>query len=388
MMRARTAREFDRAATGWRFPSANMVFGDRDGNIGYRTVAAIPVRRRGEPFGGRAAMPGRGTADDWQDTVPGELLPGVLNPSTGVLFSANHRPVGAWYPIPLGLATGSGGDTTRSWRLRERLQAVQKFSPEAVREIYHDSVNPARREIVRLGLHLRDQLRRDLPGDAQQALIILEPWYRAGASSSLDVPGAALAMELSTFFRMVTTDLALTYGGGETGLVYFLKTSAARLTSNPNADLSATEQAFVVESLSAAWQAARQKYGPDPSAWMRRARETVVAQHLGYFESLDGFPSVDVNKDLPVPPLTVVDGGTLASQASQSYTQWVPMHDTDQAMSILPIGESERADAPSRTNMMTPWSQGRVHPAPLSRARVQRTAVSRRQISMAGVSRP
>ena len=169
----------------------------------------------------RMAMPGRGRSDDWQEIVPGELLPGVMNPAAGFLYSANHRPVGAWYPIPLGIATGNGGDTTRSWRLRERLQAVERFSPEAVLDIHRDSVNPARREIVRVGLHLRDGLRRDLPQNVRQALSLLEPWYRSGASSALTSPGAELAIELNIFFRMITTDLALVYGGGEAGLVYF-----------------------------------------------------------------------------------------------------------------------------------------------------------------------
>ena len=42
MMRARDSREFDAALAGWRFPSANVVFGDRDGDIGYRRWARFP----------------------------------------------------------------------------------------------------------------------------------------------------------------------------------------------------------------------------------------------------------------------------------------------------------------------------------------------------------
>ena len=75
--------------------------------------------------------------------------------------------------------TGGGGDTVRSWRLRERLAAQERFSPEEVRAIRLDAVNPARRDIVGLGLHLRDQLKQTLSGDALRALTVLEPWYRA-----------------------------------------------------------------------------------------------------------------------------------------------------------------------------------------------------------------
>ena len=66
-----------------------------------------------------------------------------------------------------------------------------------------------------------------------------------------------------------------------------------------------------------------------------------------------------------------IDGGTIGCQTSQSYTQWVPMHDPDQAKSILPIGQSERPDHASRTSTLELWSESRLHPAPLSRVAVE-----------------
>jgi penicillin amidase len=371
MLRARTASEFDAALADWRFPSANVVFGDRAGNIGYRATAAIPVRSRLDPTSGRGARPGHTTEQDWQEILPHDLLPGVLNPASGFIYSANHRPIESWYPIPLGTSTGAGGDTIRSWRLRERLRAKDRFTPEDVRDIHFDAVNPARRDMVRLGLHLRDVLKRDLSADAQSALALLEPWYRAGASSALSEPGAELAVELNTFFRFMVTDLALVYGGGESGLAYFLKSAVARLESDAQADISPLEQQYLDQALAGAWQSARQKYGHDPTLWNRRAREATQRQRLGYYESLDGFPTLDAGQSVSQPALTRTDGGTIGCQTSQSYTQWVPMHDPDQAQSILPIGQSEWPGDPARTGTLALWSEGRLHPAPLSREKVK-----------------
>ena len=59
-------------------------------------------------------------------------------------------------------------------------------------------------------------------------------------------------------------------------------------------------------------------------------------------------------------------------QTAQSYTQWVPLHDPDLAMSILPIGQSERPGHASRTSTLALWSESRLHPAPLSRAAVEK----------------
>lgn len=372
MIRASTVREFDAALAGWRFPSANIVFGDRHGNIGYRAVAAIPLRSRHDPSCGRRAQPGHRPDQDWREILPYDLLPGVINPAAGYLYSGNHRPVESWYPLPLGAMTGTGGDTLRSWRLRERLKVKERCTPEDVRAIHFDAVNPARRDIVRLGLHQRDVLKREMPEDAQNALVHLEAWYRAGASTSLAEPGAELAVEINTFFRFASTDLALVYGGGESGLAYFLKTATARLDGDPRAPLSEMEQHFVDQALAAAWQSAQQKYGSDPAEWNARARQAVQRRRLGYYESLDGFPAIDPGLAVTLPALTRIDGGTIGCQTAQSYTQWVPMHDTDRALSILPIGQSERPESPSRTSTLALWGESRLHAAPLSRPAVER----------------
>jgi acyl-homoserine lactone acylase PvdQ len=296
----------------------------------------------------------------------------VLNPAAGFVYSGNHRPIGLWYPIPLGVMTGSGGDTVRSWRLRERLESKDKFTPEDVRAIHFDAVNPARRDIVRLGLHLQDVLERELSVDAAKALVHLEPWYRAGASTALSEPGAELAVELNTFFRFISTQLALVYGGGESGLAYFLKTATARLEEDPKAELSRLEQDFIDRALASAWRSAEQKYGDDPATWNEQARAAVQRRTLGYYESLDGFPALDRDLVVRLPGLTRVDGGTIGCQTAQSYTQWVPMHDPDQAQSILPIGQSEWPDSPSRTSTLELWAESQLHPAPLSRKAIEK----------------
>ncbi len=377
MMRARNATEFDAALAGWLFPSANVVFGDREGNIGYRAVGAIPVRSRQDASSGRNAQPGHTSDQDWQEILPADLMPGVQNPSAGFLYSGNHRPIESWYPLPLGAMTGAGGDTVRSWRLGERLAAKREFTPEDVRAIHFDTVNPARRDIVRLGVHLRDNARRELSADARRALAVLEPWYDAGASSSLTEAGAALALELNTFFRFIATDLAFVYGGGESGLAYFLKTATARITGDPKAELTGREQDFVERSLASAWQSCRQKYGEDPATWQDRARAALKRRQLGYYESLDGFPALDPAQAVTLPALSAIDGATIGCQTAQSYTQWVPMHDPDSAQSILPIGQSERPDHASRLTTLALWGEGRLHPAPLSRAKVEALGVKR-----------
>lgn len=377
MMRARGAVEFDQALAGWRFPSANVVFGDRDGDIGYRALGAMPARSPRDASHGREARRASASVDDWQEIIPHELMPHVMNPAAGFLYSGNHRTTGRWYAIPTGAMTGTGGDTVRSWRLRERLQQRDQFTPGQVKAIHFETTNPARRDIVALGLHLREHSPNALSPEATKALVMLEPWHAAGASSSLKKEGSAVALELNTFFRFVSTPLAYQYGGGESGLAYFLKSATARLADDPDAELSKYEQQFIDDSLASAWETCTERYGDDSSTWQRQARDAVSRQQLGFYESLDGFPALDRGEALSMPPLVVTDGGTIACQTAQSYTQWVPMHDPDLAESILPPGESERPAAASRTSTLELWRDRKLHPAPLSRPAVESLGVAR-----------
>ncbi len=380
MMRAANADEFARAGAGWSFPSANCIFGDAKGNIGFTLLAAIPLRSKKAPDAyGNEAAPGTDASCDWQGFVPYDLLPHVTNPKAGLLLSANHRPVGQFYGIPLGVSTGSMGDTIRSWRLRERLQLKDQFTPADVLDVHNDSVNPARREIVRLGLHLRDAQPGELSDASRQALTVLEKWFKAGASSDLKAEGAALATRISTFFRLMATPLALKFGGGESGLARFLKDASNRIKADPKVSLSDDERRFIDTILSDAWQAQGGATGRAPQT--RGRANPTPALSLGWFDSLDGFGSLDHAEDLAAPKITCFDGQTIHCQSAQSYTQWVPLHDVDAALTICPFGHSDRLDSPFRTSTLNLWAEAKLHPAPLSRPAVEKITADKIQLS-------
>lgn len=375
MLRAKDATEFAKAFGDWRFPSANCVYGDRAGHIGYATLGAVPMRsKRAADPNGNEAITGTGDADDWQGFVPQEWLPHVVDPRAGLLLSANHRPVGDFYKIPLGISTGSMGDTIRSWRLRERLEMKQQFTPADVLAVHYDTVNPARREIVRLGLHLRDTKQGERSAETDAALAVLEKWFKAGASSDLKSEGAEVATRISTFFRFVATPLARKFGGGESGLARFLKDAARRIAADPHAAFDAEEGRFINTIIADAWSEAGATAGGAPRG--RGGRQNAT-QTLGWFDSLDGFGSLDPAEDLKQPGLTCIDGQTIQSQAAQSYTQFVPLQDADSAQTICPIGHSDRPESRARTSTMSLWGEAKLHAAPLSRAAVEKIASER-----------
>jgi acyl-homoserine lactone acylase PvdQ len=120
--------------------------------------------------------------------------------------------------------------------------------------------------------------------------------------------------------------------------------------------------------------------GREPEGWNDAAKRQLAQRKLGYYESLDGFPSLDGNHDMDCPALSCTDGATVFSQAAQAYVQWVPLADVDQARSLLPPGPSERPDSPMRSVNVRAWARGELNPAPLSREAVERVARVKRAL--------
>lgn len=378
MMRSANVDEFFTALEGWRFPSANVVFGDADGGIGYSLAAAIPLRSPHAVDGGAVAHDGSESKFDWQGFVPQRLLPHVFNPERGYLHSGNHRPIASFYPAPMGLSTGAGGDTVRSWRLRERLEADNSFTPEEVLDIHYDSVNAAKRVILRAGYHIRETYREALSEDALKALEHLEAWYENGAKADWRVEGNALASNINTMFRIITTPLAGVYGGGQSGLSFFLKTLDWKLDQAPDATIDDKDEIdFIDQTLANAWRATAGRSRSESGQWNRAGWRAMQQQRLGYFDTLDGFGSLDREHDLNPPALRNTDGETIFSQMAQSYTQWVPLHDVDSARSLMPIGNSERIDSAYRSANVENWESGEMRSAPLSRKAVDAIASER-----------
>jgi acyl-homoserine lactone acylase PvdQ len=380
MFRATTCDMFALALPKWRFPTANCVFGDAKGNIGYWSLGALPVRSALSPSGGDTAQDGRTRRGAWQGMIPYDLLPHVMNPKRGYLVTANHRTIQSFYQMPFGNMTGSGGDTDRGLRIKERIQehlaTHETFSPEDVLAMQDDCVSVWKREIARLGFALLAREDPRLSEDAALALAYLQPWYRAGAAMDTHVRGTELAEKVSMIFRGGNFGIVSKYGGGVSGLARFAKATSQRFEADPATEVTEDEAIFCSTVLGNAWMQCVRAYGDDPNQWQMKAIKSRTAQRMPYLGSLDGFPGLDPNLDILVPHLRTYDGSTILSLRAQTYTQFVPLHDMDAALSILPPGTSEDPTSPFRFSTHADWGRGKLHPAPLSRVASEAIMVS------------
>lgn len=326
----------------WVWPSVNLVFSDLGGRIGYAVTGAVPVRNPKLVLAGVIAQDGSTTGSDWLDLLPHALKPHVLDPKAGYVFSANHRPVGTWYPIPIRYGTGGSGDTFRSRRVRELLSSnPPKMTPQEIYDIHHDVVSVGGRDLSEIGLWLKNQSSVTLSLNARRALQELGPWYQAGARADNSVRGTLVVWFMNFGFRLQDAgpELLSRYGGGETGLNLFLKQVRAKIRHSPPIMPTAAEIAYIDRILGDAVVKA-QLVGPT-TQWQSWYQQNVLTIELPKWTSLEGFPSLAPGQTVTMGPFRSVDAHTLLSPLRQIYTQFVELGSNAAPRSVAPPGTAE-----------------------------------------------
>lgn len=132
MAKAHNWDEFCAALRNFPGPAQNVVYADRNGNIGYHAAGLVPIRRRGT-----GAVPAAGETDDseWVGYIPFEALPHSFNPPSGILATANGRVVPADYPYFL---TDRWMPPYRTARIFQLLEQNRKFAVEDFLRIQGD----------------------------------------------------------------------------------------------------------------------------------------------------------------------------------------------------------------------------------------------------------
>ncbi len=145
MDQARSWEEFREACEFSRIPSENMIWADREKNIGYQAVGVSPIRPR---HSGLVPVPGDGRYE-WDGYLPIQALPNVVNPEKGFYGTANN------YTVPDGYEYWEAlhytwGDQMRAARVEEMLDEGQHLTVADMMRFQHDDLTVAGRNIVPL----------------------------------------------------------------------------------------------------------------------------------------------------------------------------------------------------------------------------------------------
>ena len=385
MMRARDWKTFCAGLSKYRSPGLHVVYADANNNIGYHTAGAIPIRKR---FGGQMPLQGWTGEDEWQDVIPFDELPQALNPKSGFIVSANHVPVGAWYPYNLTVGTGGTGDNPRSWRLRELLSEARKFGVNDFLTVHRDSTNPVLRDFLRMALKVAEDDGVNTPA-VQQARRLLTNWDGRVVTTS-PAHGFLTSTAPLLVRSLRDTPMMARYGGGPAGVCYLLKEHGTRFRETGKTPQDPDVRRWLVDYLQRAAEGqtgrrAQESMGQRVNGSMTRriseiqrgrgeGRPAVPSEEqthfLPYQTNLEGFGSLDPEKDFTSPPLTCVMVDTIWSQRGNSYSHVVDLSNVDNSLSLLPPGVSEDPASPHFKDQINLWAAGEMHPAPLTRERV------------------
>jgi penicillin amidase len=102
-------------------PAQNMVYADRDGNIGFMVPGRIPIRKAGD---GRLPVPGSSGDHDWSGFIPFESLPRAFNPPVGHIATANNKIVPDDYPYLI----------TTNWDAPYRIERIEAGLAESPKQ--------------------------------------------------------------------------------------------------------------------------------------------------------------------------------------------------------------------------------------------------------------
>ena len=145
MDQARTFAEFREACNYSHIPGENMIWADREGNIGWQAVGIAPVRRN---WSGLVPVPGDGSYE-WEGYLPIIAKPHLENPARGIIHTANENVTPNDYE--LWDAVGySWSDPYRGDRVQELLLSGRQHSLQDMAAYQTDYLSIPARELVPL----------------------------------------------------------------------------------------------------------------------------------------------------------------------------------------------------------------------------------------------
>ncbi|HRQ37428.1 MAG TPA: penicillin acylase family protein [Chloroflexota bacterium] len=344
-------------------PSLNLLYADRQGNIGYYVSGRAPIRTKGD---GLTPVPGWTGEYEWMGYIPFAEMPHALNPAQGYIVSANHRIVGDAYPHYLGNVWRNG---YRARRIEEMINARPTISLADCRAMHRDVTHIPGQELVKLLAELETS-----EPDAALALWLLREWDGRLTTDSVggmvyEVLVRQLSAALLTpHFARPFREQLLGKGGhpllqpvndfqGQwlVSLLHILGEGSARW---------GVDEALLVGCLAQTTAVLRQKLGPDPATWQwgRLHRVTFahalgVAPVLGRLFNQGPYPiggdentvlQTGIRADLPYDNNAISVSTRLIVDLGEGMPTW----------GIHPPGQSGHVGSPHYGDLIQPWLDG------------------------------
>ncbi len=379
MDQARSWEEFVEACNYSNIPGENMVWADRDGNIGWQSVGIAPIRRN---WSGLVPVPGDGRYE-WDGYLPIKAKPSVYNPAEGYFATANNHLTPDDYPHMDAIGF-EWSDPYRWTRAAEVLGSGRLHSMADMMALQTDYLSIPARTIVPMLRHVTTG-----GGDVERARELLLAWdfvldpnsVAAGIYNAFErrVRGNVVAQFVPASARPHLRGMALvkvighlTAPGGEFG-----------------DDPIAGRDAVLLRSLEEAVAELRTKLGGDMGRWQYGQPDY---KHATIYHPLSRAVPADLAARFTVGPLprggnssTLNNTGGGDNQTSgASFRIIVDTGNWDLAVGSNTPGQSGDPDSPFYDNLFELWANDRFFPVFYSRDRIESVAAERTMLMPGG----
>jgi len=365
MDQAKTWEEFREASNYSHIPGENMIWADRDGNIGWQAVGIAPLRRN---FSGLVPVPGDGRYE-WDGYLEIKQKPNDFNPEVGYIETSNSNYTAPDYPY-LDAIAYTWTDPYRWARGSEVLGSGRKFNMSDMIELQHDYLSIPARSIVPF---FKD-LRADDP-QVEAARQMLMDWDFKLDKDSIEA-GIYVAFERQlddNIEALKVPEVASDY------ISIGMKTTIDMLLA-PDGDFGSDPLAgrdeFLLNTLGQALATLREKLGPNMQNWVYGQADY---KHVLIRHPLGAAVSEDIRARLEVGPLprggnsfTLGNTGSGDNQTSgASFRIFIDTRDWDNTLGMNTPGQVGDPDSPLYDNLFELWANDKVFPAFYSREKIE-----------------
>jgi penicillin G amidase len=377
--RANNWKEFIETSRHIAGPGQNIIYADVDGNIGFTIPTRIPIRAKGD---GTLPVPGDTDDFEWKGYIPFEELPRALNPSEGIIATANARTVGPAYKY---FVSDRWAGPFRTARIYDLLDGRKDLTPADCNAVQNDILSLPDKFLAG---QLVAAARVKSPKDARAQKLIEElgAWDGRTTPDSVETSFVEFA-RLALFHRLLSTFLdeqVTKYELWEPLSIYgeawwrdkvFLENVLReRPASWLPKDFASYDELLAAAADDAVVRLAKQTESPDAVNWnWGRLHALDMAHPLGRSGLLHRFLSIG----------PYGQGGTIDTVRAMGVGHGPAMRfvadlsDFDNSLMEIPAGESGQPGSPYYRDEFADWFAGRSIPAPFSEAATEKSRAHR-----------
>ncbi len=370
MDQAQSWEEFREACNYSHIPGENMIWADKEGNIGWQAVGIAPIRNN---FSGLVPVPGNGTYE-WEGYLPIIEKPNTLNPKKGFIATANQNVTPESYTHWNAIGY-TWSDPFRGNRINEILSPNDSLTLEDLKAIQVDYLSLPARALTPMLLKIAMQDRND------EAKSTLENWdYQLDSNSTAAAIYAAFERALEELAHEKLVPKEVQPFIQRINLIKIIDWLNDPNSETFGSDPETARTTLLTQAFQQGVNSLAQQLGPDMTRWQYGQAKL---KHTFLEHSLSKLVDKKTQKLLNLGPLprggNAYTPGSTGSDYRQrsgaSFRMIVNTGDWDATIATNAPGQSGDPASPFYKNLFEPWANDHYFPVYFSRSKIENVTV-------------